>query len=172
MSRTIKVPDNLIDEEQFKNLPPSDKSLYMEKIIGQILDLNVNAGVTIRDVLDNTYFDRRGVSKYLEKQVARRFAYKVQQGKTIVYFKNGRLIHHLFNRNIELEDKLYSFKALFNGNQIMIYIQENRKNKLGVIEEGGGILIPLKHMKEFSDYVSKVENEIPVIKKELVRLIE
>lgn len=172
MTPTIKLPNEILEEKEYKHLSPQDKANYLERTMSKILDINTDTGVSIPLILENTYFDRKGISKYLEKLVAKRIAYKIQQGKTIIYFKNGRLIHHLFNKNIEIGNRLYSFKALFDGKQISIYIQESKKNVLGVIEEGGGIIVPLNDIKDFSLYVNKIKEEIPIIKEEFVRMIE
>lgn len=172
MTANLLVPQDLLDVEAFKKLPASEKSLYVEKVVEKILDLNQGSGVTIPSILESTEFDRGSVSKYLEKLVAKRVAYKVVQGQTIVYHKNGRLIHHIFKRDIDFGKRSFSFKALFDGKEILVYIQENKKNPLGIIEEGGGIIIPLKEIKQFSEHVSKIESEIPVIKNKFMEMIE
>lgn len=172
MEPTIEIPENMLDEEAYNNLPIKDKSIYMEKTLQEILSLNKDTGVSISQILEETYFNRKSVSKYLEKLVARRVAYKIQQGVSIIYNLNGRLIHQLFQKNVPVGDRDYSFKALFDGKQISIFIQEIKKNELGIIEEGGGILVPLKSIKEFADYVFKVDKEVPVIKEKLMEMIE
>lgn len=172
MVPNTKTPDNILDEKAYNQLPPKDKPLYMEKILQEILVLNKDGGVTIPELLATTPFSRKGISKYLEKLVARRVAYKIQQGNTVVYNINGRLVHHVFQKNVIVGDRDYSFKALFDGKQVSIFIQEIKKNELGVIEEGGGIIVPLKSINEFSEYVSKIKNEVPVIKEKLMEMIE
>ncbi len=172
MPSILILPEDLLDEEQFSHLPPIEKSYYVEAALEKILELNQENGVTIRQVLDSTYFERNTVSKYLEKLVARRIGYKVVQGNTIVYHKNGRLIHHIIKKDVDLSGRSYSFKALFDGKELLLFIQENKKNPLGVIEEGGGILVPMKEIKEFSDCIKDVEIQIPFIKNKLVEMIE
>ena len=126
MVTTLNLPQDMIDVDAFRALPSTEKSNYEEKIIEKILELNQGKGVTITAVIENTYFDRNSVSKYLEKLVAKRFAYKIIQGQTIVYHKNGRLVHHIFKRDIDIGDRSFSFKALFDGSEIVIFIQENK----------------------------------------------
>jgi len=172
MEPDIKSPKNILDEEAYEQLPSKDKALYLEKVLQDILILNKNTGVTIPTLLEIAPFSRKGISKYLEKLVARRVAYKIQQGNTIMYHINGRLIHHIFEKNITAGNRDYSFKALFDGKQVSIFIQEIKKNELGVIEEGGGIIVPLKSLDEFSTYISKIKNEIPIIKEKLMEMIE
>ena len=162
----------MLDAKAYEHLSPRDKSVYLERCLQEILNLNNERGVSIPQIIDSTYFDRKAVSKYLEKLVARRVAYKVQQGTTIIYHINGRLIHHLFQKTVPIGGRHYSFKALFDGNQVQLFIQEIKKNELGVIEEGGGIIVPLKSIEEFSDYVSKVKKEMPLIKEKLMDMIE
>ena len=166
------LPEELLEEEEFRHLPPTEKSHYAESALEKILDLNQDTGITISQLLENTYFERNTISKYLEKLVARRIAYKVVRGNTIVYHKNGRLIHHLFKKDMILSGRAFSFKALFDGKEILIFIQENKKSPLGVIEEGGGILVPLKDIKEFVECMNDVETQVPSIKTKLLEMIE
>lgn len=172
MDPTLRTPKEMLDGKAYENLAPKDKSLYMEKVLQEILSLNNDRGISIPQMIESTYFDRKAISKYLEKLVARRVAYKVQQGNTIIYHINGRLIHHLFQKTVLIGNRNYSFKALFDGNQVLLFIQEIKKNELGVIEEGGGIIIPLKNIEEFSEYIEKVKDEFPLIKEKLMEMIE
>lgn len=172
MDPNINIPKDMLDEKVYSHLAPKEKSEYMEATLQEILVLNKDIGITISNILAETYFDRKAVSKYLEKLVAKRIGYRVQRGKTIVYYINGRLIHHLFNKTVEVGNRHYSFKALFDGKQVSLFIQEIKKNDLGVIEEGGGIIVPLKDIDDFSQYISKVKTELPLIKQKLMEMIE
>ena len=40
MDPTIRLPERLLDEEEYKHLSPTDKAMYLEKCIEKILDLN------------------------------------------------------------------------------------------------------------------------------------
>ncbi len=57
MHPTIKLPEQILDVEEYKLLSPNDKSLYMEKTLGKILDNNVDTGVSIPLILENIYFN-------------------------------------------------------------------------------------------------------------------
>ena len=73
---------------------------------------------------------------------------------------------------MDLGGRSFSFKALFDGKEILIYIQENKKNPLGIVEEGGGILIPLRDFTEFLKNLENVKTEVPVIKNKFMEMIE
>jgi len=163
----VKIPNDLFDEKEIRAMPPSSRASYLEKVIEKIVELNNNVGVSVEAIFKATNFDRRTISKHLELLVARRIAYKVVQGNIVLYFKNGRLIHHIFKKDLDLNTRSFSFKALYDGNDILIYIQENKKNPIGIIEEGGGIIVPLRDLATFSEYVSKIKTEVPTIKDEL-----
>ncbi len=163
----IELPDGIFEDREVRAMPPSERNAYNEKTIEKILDMNTNRGISVEDVFKATNFDRRTISKHLELLVARRIAYKTIQGNTMLYYKNGRLIHHIFKKDIDLGKRSFSFKALFDGNEVLIYIQENKKSPIGIIEEGGGIIVPLKHLEEFTSCVANIESEIPLIKNEL-----
>jgi hypothetical protein len=172
MDPKIKLPQDMLDKESYSNLPTNDKAAYAEKLIERVLDLNTDMGITVTQTAEATHADRKAIAKYLEKLVAKRIAYKVIQGNSIRYFKNGRLIHHLFNKDLALSDRDISFKALFDGRQVLVFIQEKRKNPLGEVEDGGGILIPMKDIDTFVNQAVKIMSEIPKIKKEFIKLIE
>lgn len=172
MSRTLKLPEDMLEEEEFRELPSREKGKYEEKVLEKILDLNQDKGITIPDIESNTYFSYHSISKHLDKLVAKRIAYKVKQGNSIVYHKNGRLIHHIFKKNIDIGDRNYSFKALFDGSKILVFIQENKKSPLGTIEEGGGIIVPLSKLNDFAERVRAAKEESPKIKKKMMKIIE
>ena len=169
---SLTLPDNILEEEEIKAMPPTERSQYIERVIEKTLELNTEQGVTQESVYRTFKFDRRCISKHLELLVARRIAYKVIQGNGVVYFKNGRLLHHIFKKDIDLGKRSYSFKALFDGKDVLIYIQENKKNALGIVEEGGGIIVPLKDLPEFSKCVSGIQDERPLIHKQLIKVID
>lgn len=168
----LKLPIDVEDEEEISKMPAILKSQYIEKTIEKVLELNSQTGVNVESIHNELHFDKRVISKHLEVLVARRRAYKMIHGNTVTYFINGRLLHHIFKDDLDIEDRSFSFKALFDGKGIMIYIQENKKNKIGIIEEGGGIIVPLKDLSKFIERIQKIEKELPAIKDALFEVIE
>ncbi len=44
MEHTLRVPDQILEEEAYDQLPPKDKAVYMEKMLEEILCLNKEKG--------------------------------------------------------------------------------------------------------------------------------
>lgn len=164
---TVELPDDLLEKDEIKALPREERNQYLEDTIERVLELNSEKGVTAKELQEALNYDSRTISKKLEVLVAKRIAYKVVQGRSIRYFKNGRLVHPIFEDDLTLGDKVYSFKALFDGDDILVFIQENEKNSLGVTTEGGGIVVPLENIEEFADRASEIESKVPAIKEKL-----
>lgn len=167
----MELPQDICGEDEIKAMPSIIRGQYIEKTIEKTLELNSDSGATVDEINRNLGFDKRVISKYLEVLVAKRSAYKVIRGNSITYFKNGKLIHHILNKDLIMKDRTFSFKALFDGKEVFLYIQENRKNKLGLIEEGGGIIVPIKDLSLFADTVKKIEKETPEIREAMQKQI-
>ena len=168
----LNLPLDVEDGEEISKMPALIKSQYIENTIEKILDLNTETGVSVESIHTALHFDKRVISKHLEVLVARRRAYKMIHGNAITYFINGRLLHHIAKDDLDLDNRLFSFKALFDGKGVLLYVQENKKNKIGMIEEGGGIIVPLKDLHQFNERMKKIESEWPALKDKVLEVTE
>lgn len=155
----VNLPSDMLEEDNFKALPSNEKQTYIESLLNKILRLNPN-GITISQIISALgYFNKSTVWMHLENLVSIREAYKLEMGKTNVYYPNGQMIHPLLREDIEIDDKTFSFFAVKNNFGNFIYLQEKKKDRLGVATACGGLVIPLKNAEEFLEQFKKAVKE-------------
>jgi len=153
----IKVP-KLIDFEDYQKLPPKEREQYVIFIIKEILKLNKNRGVTIKQIEEKTYFHRNTIAYHLERLIATGEAYNYPpNAKNSFYFPNGNLADPILQENIVLENKIYSIYLMSNQLGKFIYLQEKEIGIDGVVEIKGGIMIPYSERKKFFDGIKEIE---------------
>ena len=151
----IKIP-NLIDYEDYQRLSPKEREQYVISTIKEILKLNKNKGVTIKQIEENTYFHRNTIAYHLERLVATGEAYKPNTRNSF-YFPNGNLADPILQEDIILENKIYSVYLMSNQLGKFIYLQEKEISIDGAIEIKGGIMIPFDERKKFFDGIKEIE---------------
>ncbi|MDH5788938.1 MAG: hypothetical protein OEZ40_11670 [Candidatus Bathyarchaeota archaeon] len=164
MELELKVPEEILPQEEIKTLRPKDRDAYISKLILDILELNINKGITIPEIVKKTKLNRITIAKHLNRLVAIREAYSVSRGKLTIYYKNGRIVHQTNMKDTYLEDRIYSFYRLKNEDGNFIYIQEKERDKYNRIVVKGGILIIdqdfVKFLSELQSFALEVtENE-------------
>lgn len=164
MKLELKIPDEILPQEEIKSLRPKDRDAYISKLILDILELNVSKGITIPEIVRKTKLNRITIAKHLNRLVAIREAYSVSRGKLTIYYKNGRIVHQTNMKDTYLKDRMYSFYRLKNEDGNFIYIQEKERDKYNRIVVKGGILIRdqdfMKFLSELQSFALEVtENE-------------
>lgn len=164
MELELKVPREILPPEEIKTLRPKDRDAYISKLILDILELNINKGITIPEIVKKTKLSRITIAKHINRLVAIREAYSVSRGKLTIYYKNGRIVHQTNMKDTYLKDQIYSFYRLKNEDGNFIYIQEKERDKYNRIVVKGGILIRdqdfVKFLSELQSFALEVsENE-------------
>jgi len=164
MEISLKIPDEILPQEEIKSLRPKDRDAYISKLILDILQLNAHKGITIPEVVKKTKLNRITISKHLNRLVSIREAYCVSRGKLTIYYKNGRIVHQTNMRDTYLDDRVYSFYRLKNEDGNFIYIQEKEQDRYNRVVVKGGILVRdqdfLRFLSELQSFALEVtENE-------------
>lgn len=148
------APDGILTNEKIKSLRPKDREEYTYNVVAEILRLNP-LGVTIPEVCEKTGFYRDTVSKHLEKMVSTREAYKIIRGQTIIYHKNGKVVHESDLKNLLNSNKFYTFYRLVNEEGNFIYIQEKEIDSFRAVQVRGGIMVNEKSIMYFLSELQK-----------------
>lgn len=160
----INLPKDLLEPEQLKVMPALEKESYVNKILKKILELNSN-GTTGPIVSKALGINATTIWRHLEKLTSTREAYKLNFGKTTIYFPNGKMIHHFKYEDISLGDKIYSFYYVINNFGEFLYLQEKKQDRLGAIDVIGGLMIPIKELGNFVRVILNSSKEIKEIKR-------
>jgi transcriptional antiterminator len=129
----LELPQNIISQEELKNLRPKDRDEYIQKLLLQILELN-SQGVTISELANQTRINRNTLSSHMKTVVATREAYQIDRGKLSVFYKNGKVVHA---RSTECKfpyDRFYRFYRLNNEQGNFIYVQERQMDEFRAIK--------------------------------------
>lgn len=154
----MKIPTDLLSQEQFKALASGEKERYTAKVLKRLLELNTN-GLTLSQIADNSYFNRATIWRHLEKLVNTKESYKLEFGRVSVYYANGKMIHPLFSEDIKIENKTYPIFFVRNNLGDFAYIQEKQEDRFGRTEISGGLVIPLKHTHVFAERLLQVKDK-------------
>jgi hypothetical protein len=155
----VKLPQDLLEEEKFDALPAKEKEYYMRAVLLKILELNPN-GISAPQIGRVTFFSRPTVWRHLENMVATREAYKLEFGKAVVYYPNGKMIHPLFSEDVVLDDKAYAFFFIKNNFGDFVYIQEKTEDRLGRTAVCGGLILPLTALDKFINRLERAKEEV------------
>ncbi len=160
LNGNIKLPYDLFDAEKFNTLNSEDKKAYIRSVLKKILELNPN-GITITQITDKiSYFNRPIIWNHLEMMTITREAYSHKFGTTLVYYPNGKMVHSIFKTDFAIDDRTYAFFVVENDVGDYLYIQEKNKDKLGALAVSGGLIVPLKELDSFVDYIKNVKKEV------------
>lgn len=155
----IKVPQDMISQEELKTLRPKDKDECVEKLILQILEMN-NQGVTIGELSNQTRIHRNTLASHMKTLVATREAYVIKRGKISIFYKNGKVVHARSTEQKFPNDRFYRFYRLENEQGKFIYIQEGQLDEFRAVKVKGGIMIDdrdfMKFVKELQNFAMEV----------------
>ena len=159
MKSPLKIPNTILSPEKIRTLPPKEKDFYIRNVILEILRLNTMKGITVSQLVETTGFNRMTLSKHLDVLVATGEAYKVQQGNTFIFFKNGKLVDESDMGSIVFIDKTYTFYKLENNEGTFVYIQEKDLDEFRVPQVKGGVMISMRDVPNFllklQEFISK-----------------
>ena len=155
----LNIPDGILSNEKIKTFRPKDREEYTFNIVAEILRANL-LGVTIPEVCERTGFYRDTVSKHLEKMVSTREAYKIVRGTTIIYHKNGKVVHESDVKSLLNSNKFFTFYRLVNEEGNIIYIQEKEIDSFRAVQVRGGIMVNEKTILHFMSELQKFVMEV------------
>lgn len=155
MEVKLKLPEEILPQEEIKSLRPKDRDAYISKLFLDILQLNANKGITIPELVKQTKLSRITIAKHLNRLVSIREAYCVSRGILTIYYKNGRVVHQTNLRDTYLDDRIYSFYRLKNEDGNFIYIQEKERDRYNRVVVKGGILV---RDQDFLKFLSKLQS--------------
>ena len=161
----IKVPQNLLDQEELRSLRPKDRDQYVQKLLLRILELN-KQGVTIGEISNQTRLNRNTLASHMKTLVAIREAFAINRGKLSIFYKNGKIVHARSTEHKFPNDRFYRFFRLENEQGKFIYIQERQLDEFRAIKVKGGIMIKdgdffhvIKELQKFAMEVTERESE-------------
>lgn len=161
----ITLPQDMLETEQFEVMPAAEKDSYLDKMLKRVVDLNPN-GVTVPMIAKTLRMNAATIWRHLEKLTATREAYKLDFGKTTIYYPNGKMIHHFKKEDLMIGDKTYSFYQVINNFGKFLYLQEKKQDRLGTLEVVGGLLIPVEKLEAFINALVESHKEIELTEKE------
>jgi queuine/archaeosine tRNA-ribosyltransferase len=158
MEKSVTIPQ-LLEKQQYLKLPTHEREQYMREIIRQTVKLNPN-GVRISVLAKHLPIDVKTISKYLAIMEYTNEVYSEKDGTHINYFPNSRLMHPASEQAFDLghvEFQVYHLRNSRLGDSI--FIQERKKDEYKD-DIGSGIIIPVDKFKEFTQYLSKIAEEL------------
>ncbi len=166
LSESVLRGIKMYSEEEFEKLPLDQKQRHYEAVIRKLVE-NSHDGATISMTLSLIpYFNEKTVQKYLDKLVNTNFAYKKPIGRTNIYFRNGRLLHHALSRDLVTKKKTYSFYYIKNPEERAVFIEEKKIDNLGMVTVSGGVMIATDIFDELIGRLKQVSSEIKEKEKE------
>lgn len=143
-----------------KQLSLDGYSKHVSRVIRELLQKH-NNGLTIGNIKRETGFNKSTIEKHLLELVAINFAYRKKIGTAYVYYPNGRTMHSIIERDIEIGDKLYSFFRLGNDDeQNYIYIQEKTRDSINALKPSGGILVKETDLTDLIQVLNKISKQV------------
>lgn len=156
----IDLPE-IKNYEDYKRLPPNEKEKYVKITILQILKLNKNKGVTIKQISDATYFHRSTIAYHIDSLLSTGEVYKYpENSKNALYFPNGNFGDPISKKDIRMDDKIYTFFLMSNQLGKFLYIQEKQIDVYGTVIVKGGIMIPIKNKTDFLKMITEFKKTI------------
>lgn len=141
----------IMPKEKYLGMATNDQEEYIKKKVIEILEMNPN-GITIPDIVDNTYFkSRQTLIKHLERFISSGRAYKIKRRNLTTYYQNG--IPERKEAEFKKETSSGSMikgKVLKNDFGTCAYLEYDDK----VIK--GGILIKENDLNDFNDILNKI----------------
>lgn len=163
----IKIPKNIIAEEDFLKLSRQNKKFYLENLLKTILKLNSKRelGVTIKDlssIID--LVSESTILNYLNHLNDSGIIYSLK-GKPTRYFLNGRISHEIPGGFFELSgDREYEFKLIANNLSELyspiIILEEFKRDEFDKKEKKGSIMIRGEDFDDFINYLQMFKPKI------------
>ena len=154
---SIAIPD-ILSIDEYRSLAPQLRERYVYGAIREIVKMNPN-GVTLAQIITRVPFDRKTVSKHLEKLVAVNEAFTKSFGNTIAYYPNNRAIHPSSDEILSIGKKTFRFILIDNPLGKAFYVQEVVRDASGE-EVKGGLIIPLSDLNEFMDEIKEFRERV------------
>jgi len=156
----IETPE-LKPYESYKRLPPEEKEKYVKSKILEFLRLNKNKGLTIKQMSEATYFHRTTVAYHLDSLLAKGEVYKYpENSRNALFFPNGKFGDPILQRDIELNNRLFTLYLMSNQLGKFIYLQEKQIDIFGSVSVKGGIMIPFTDRKEFLRAMNEITTSV------------
>jgi len=167
LESSLKIPKNIMSDEEYAELSRHNKQFYLENLLKTILKMNRkrDAGITIRDLSSLIHFvSDRTIKHYIDhlNDIGEIYSLK---GKPIRYFFNGRVSHELPGGSFELSNnRIYEFKLIANNlSELLsplIIIEEYKRDEFDEKEKKGSIMI---RGEDFDDFINFFQTYKPKI---------
>ena len=155
----LKLPQDLVGQEELQSFRPKDRGQYIQKTILQILEMNPQ-GVTVSEIANQTKANRETISSHMKTLVAIREAYAISRGNLSIFYKNGKVVHARSTEHRFPNDRFFKFYRLENPQGKFIYVQERQLDEFRAIKVKGGIMINDKDFIKFMSELQKFGMEV------------
>jgi DNA-binding transcriptional ArsR family regulator len=152
-----KVPE-MLPKEQYLQLPSYEREHYLRNIIRKTIEMNPN-GVTANEISKKLEVDPRAVDKHLTMLLHTNLIYVERYDEKEVYLHNGKSLHPVYEKTLEVEGKKYEVFRLRNRRGEFVLLQEKISGEVRD-DVMAGVLIPLRKFSTFVDYMVKVRDEM------------
>ena len=141
-------------DRNYRKMKPEERELFVERTIKSILDKS-KFGISIADIekIPDYNFNRKTISKYLEKLEALNEAYSKKVGNVVLYYPNHKSPHFSIEKEQRIGNKKYRIVLIENPLGEFIQLQEIEEDKLYGDKTSGGILIQKKDFDKFIDFI-------------------
>ncbi|TKJ17064.1 hypothetical protein CEE44_00835 [Candidatus Woesearchaeota archaeon B3_Woes] len=148
---TIKIPE-LEEYDLYSKKPPQEREKYAESKIKEIIQLNTNIGINMKQIEENTFFHRNTISKHIKNLITKGEIYQYPpDSRNGLLFSNGNLLDPIYKNKIILQNKFFEIYVISNRLGKFLYIQEKKEDIYNEIESKGGIIIPLDELDTFKE---------------------
>ncbi len=159
----IKKPE-LENHEEFIKKSPQERERYTESKIKEIIQLNTQIGINMKQIEENTYFHRNTISKHVKNTISKGEIYQYPpNSRNGLLFSNGNLLDPIFKDKIVLQNKFFDIYVISNRLGKFLYIQEKKEDIYHEIETKGGIIIPIDEIfsfkENFDTIIKKIKNK-------------
>lgn len=157
---SIKLPE-LEENENYLKKPPQEKERYTESKIKEIIQLNTEWGINMKQIEENTYFHRNTISKHVRNIMTKGEIYQYPpDSRNGLLFSNGNLLDPIFKDRILMQDKFFEIYVISNRMGKFLYIQEKKEDIYSQVESKGGIIIPIDQMDIFKDKFDEIVKKL------------
>jgi DNA-binding transcriptional ArsR family regulator len=148
----------MIPKAQMLKLPVYEREHYLQNIVRKVIEMNPN-GVTAREIAKALDTDPRAVDKHLTALLHTNLIYVDKFDKTDVFLLNGKSIHPVYEKALDLGDKKYEVFKLRNRRGEFVLVQEKIRGEVRD-DVMAGVLIPLRKFPAFVEYLNRIRDDM------------
>ncbi len=147
------------DSENWKHLSPEVRETFTREKVRRAVREFGKAGLTIEEISTLTHLNRVSIKKHLDKLIGLREVYSQKKNhKIILYYHNGKPLHHLGKRRLDCKDTiLESTIAQGKNDNIFFHILEKRYSVLEGETSEGAIMVPIEQLERFIEDLKELK---------------